>query len=176
MTATTQTEPARAVDGLAPLRAALLAQARAEADRVRGRAVHEAAALVEAARLEVDVQLAEARREGEADAQELLRLERGRLERENRTLLLHAQREAYDELAHAAAGSIRELLGDSTVRERLTGRLRDVLGVDAEIRETDDGGLSAHRPDGSAVDASVRALVERALAGLDLEGLWAPAG
>lgn len=161
---------------LAPLRAALLAHARQEAEQLRSRAAGDAAAIVGTARSEDDVLLAEARQQGEADARVLLRVERNRLERDNRRRVLQAQREAYVALTLASAVAVRELLGDPSVRDCLEHRLRGLLGADAEITGTDDGGLRAGHPDGRVVDASTGALVAGALARTDLEDLWASAG
>lgn len=161
---------------LTPLRAALLAHAHAEADRLVAAATEEAARAVEAARAEVEEQVALARKQGDADARALLRLERGRIEQENQATILRAQRRAYDQLAAGAADAVRVLLREPASRALLDQRLREQLGPTATIRDTDDGGRRGECPDGSAVDASVAAIVERALARLDLEDLWTVAG
>lgn len=169
--------PGAAADiALEPLRSALLAHARAEAERTRERAAQDAAALLESARAEVEAQVSDARRQGEADGRALLRGERARLERLNRTAVLGAQRRAYEELVERATDAVRSVLTDPVARRRLEERVRERLGPDAVIVESGDGGVRASTADGTAVDASVRALVENAVHGLDLEELWAAAG
>jgi vacuolar-type H+-ATPase subunit E/Vma4 len=164
------------VGALAPLRAALLEHARAEAGRIRAQAESEAAALVEAARDELDDQVEKARAQGAADARALVRLERGRVRQENREVVLRAQRQAYDELVARAADAVRALLSEPAVRARLEQRLRDRLGPATELVDTPDGGVRARSPQRGSVDASVDALVHAALERLDLEELWAAAG
>ena len=163
-------------DALAPLRAALLAHARAAADGVIARADAEAAGVIDKARAETDAQLAEARARGAADARARLRSEHGRLQRDSRRALLRAQRWAYDELVHTSTDTVRRLLADPATQDRLARGLRDRLGGDVVIGATPDGGLCARRPDGKAIEASVDVLVAQAVARLDLEDLWAPDG
>jgi vacuolar-type H+-ATPase subunit E/Vma4 len=154
----------------------LLAHARAEAGHARDQAVQDAATLLESARAEVEAQVSDARRRGEADGRALLRAARARLDRQCRTAVLEAQRRVYDELVERAAEAVRSRLTDPTARRRLEDRIHEQLGPAAEIVDSQDGGVRAATADGIAVDASVRALVENALRGLDLEQLWAAAG
>lgn len=159
---------------LRPLRRALLAAARAEADGVRGAAREAGRQDVAAAEGEVAAMLARARAQGEADGAALRRADEARARSAARTDHLVAQREAYEHLRRTAGEAVAALLREPGNRERLAESLRRALGGRATVADTDDGGLSARAPDGRSIDASVGALVDRALAGLDLERLWTP--
>jgi vacuolar-type H+-ATPase subunit E/Vma4 len=158
---------------LEPLRAALIARAHAEADRVCAAAEADGQRVLAAARKNAAQLLSDARAQGEADAAALLAVEAASARRAARGVLLAAQRAAYDELRQRARTSARALLDDRSRRARLTAVVRDRLGEHAVVREHPDGGLLAETPDGRRVDASIDTLVDIALAQLDLEPLWA---
>ena len=157
---------------LEPLRRALLAHAHAEAERVRQCAQDAARQSVAAAEGEVAAMLARARAEGEEEGAALRRADQARLRSAARATRLTQRRTVYEELCHRARAAVRELLADPADRERLAEALRHALGAGASVSDTDDGGLLARAPDGRVVDASVHELVDRALAGQDLEQLW----
>lgn len=157
---------------LAPLRQALLAHAHAEAERLRRRAREDGAQAVVAAEQEVAAMVAQARAQGDEDGAELRRADQARARSAARAELLAARSATYDELRRRARTEVRELLEQPGERELLARALRDRLGGGAVVSDTDDGGLVARAPDGRTIDASVGVLVDRALAGLDLEQLW----
>lgn len=157
---------------LDPLRRALLANARAEADQVLRTAKEAGRQSVSAAQDDVAEQLARARAQGEADGAALLRADEAAARSAARSALLAAQRTAYDELEQRSREAVRALLREPGNRQRLASALRARLGEVAEVSDTDDGGLLARAPDGRTLDASVAALVDTALADLDLEQLW----
>ena len=84
----------------------------------------------------------------------------------------HAPEITYDELRADARSAVRELLADPGREQRLVALVRDRLGPDAQVRPHPSGGVVGQAPDGRRVDASVDALVEQALAGIDLDPLW----
>ena len=116
--------------------------------------------------------IAEARARGLDDARALLAVERARGRLVARNFVLNAQRASYDELSRAARTAVRDLLEEPTERDRLATLLRGQLGDGVIIRDHPEGGLVAEGPDGRTIDASVPALVEQAVADLDLEQLW----
>jgi vacuolar-type H+-ATPase subunit E/Vma4 len=159
----------RALD---PLREALVEAARAEATRLTRSAAEEGRAAVANAREQAAQVLAVAATEGEAEGRELAALATARAEQRARTALLEARHAAYAQLVDACERAVAAALREPDQRSALHRALRARLGADVTVRDTADGGLRAEAPDGRAVDASVAALVARALEGLDLEGLW----
>ena len=159
-------------DPLRPLRAALLAAARDDAERSLRSAEAAAGERLAEARTRADGLLAEARARGEAEAATLVAAEAAAAQRAARRVVLTAQREVYDRLRTAAGAAVRDLLTDDATRARLAATLRSRLGGDAEVAPTPDGGLRATADDGRAVDASVATLVDLALDTLDGEALW----
>ncbi len=124
-------QPGR-LDPLAPVREALLADARSEA----GRTLAEADAEVDAVRArtaaECDRIRREARARGEADAEELLGAERARVRRQARAVVLRARGEAYDELrrrARDAAVALRTVPDYPALRARLVEQARSLVGT-----------------------------------------------
>ena len=162
----------RQSQALEPLRGALLARARAEADRLRAAAQADGERTVAQARGEAEALLADARTRGEAEGAELLAAEQTAARRSARAALLGAQRAAYEDLRSRAAQGVRALLREPENRRLLAAALRHALGDVASVSDTEDGGLFAQAPDGRSIDASIGTLVDGALADLDLEGLW----
>lgn len=162
-----RTEP-----GLAPLQSALVARARAEADRVVSAAEAEGRAALATAQTQADTLLADARQQGQADGADVLAAERAAARRAARSGLLAAQRGVYDELVRQARHTVRTLLDQPGNRSRLESALQRRLGDFAEVVDAPDGGLLARAADGRTIDASVAALVDSALGTLDLEELW----
>lgn len=157
---------------LEPLRSALLARARADADDERAAAEDEGRRVVEGARAQADAVLAEARTRGEADATGLLAVEGAQARRTARAVVLAAQRASYDELCRRARAAVADLLADPDRRRRLAVTVRERLGEGATVRDDPAGGVVAESPDGRRIDASVDALVAAAMSELDLEQLW----
>jgi vacuolar-type H+-ATPase subunit E/Vma4 len=158
---------------LEPLRAALIARARAEADRVCADAETAGRQLLAEARDEAEALLAKARAQGETDAAAMFASEMDRARRSARGVVLAAQRAAYNELRQRALTAVRGLLADPARRARLETVLRSQLGDQAVIHDHPDGGIVAETPDGRSLDASIEKLVDSAVADLDLEQLWA---
>jgi vacuolar-type H+-ATPase subunit E/Vma4 len=162
----------RQSQALEPLRGALLARARAEADGLRAAAQADGERTVARGRGEAEALLADARMRGEAEGAELLAAEQTAARRSARAALLGAQRAAYEDLRSKAAQGVRSLLREPENRRLLAAALRHALGDVASVSDTEDGGLFAQAPDGRSIDASIGTLVDGALADLDLEGLW----
>jgi len=161
-------------DALAPLRAALVAAATAEADGMREAAQADARRRLEEARHRADALVAEARAQGESDAAWVLAGERTLARRAARGLVLAAQRDAYERVHREALVAVRALLVDPTARDRLAELLRTRL-PGATVRTLEDGGLAADTADGRSADASAEALVALALRAFDGRRLWEPA-
>lgn len=159
---------------LEPLRQALLRRAEAAADAMRAAAEREASVAIDAAQQQAAAALARARADGEADAAQRQAEDRARARHEARRVVLAAQRAVYEELRAQARAAVRELLADPDAQQQLVALVRARLGPDAQVQPHPSGGVVGALPDGRRVDASVDALVEQALAGLDLAPLWAP--
>lgn len=158
---------------LEPLRASLLALARAEARSALEAAHREAgerraAAGVEAAEL---IRRATAERDAAAGAARAGRLLQAR--RDARAIVLRARREACDELRAAARSAAAGLRADDGLRGHLAAIAREQLGNEAELVEPPEGGVIA-RAGERLVDYSLPAMVDRCLTGLgaELEELW----
>ena len=158
---------------LEPLRAALLARATAEAAQVRADAEEDARRRLDDARHEADRLVADARERGAADAGWVLAVEETTLRRSARGVVLAAQRDAWERLRRESRVAVRVLLQEPEVRDGLAELLRTRL-PGCSVRDTEDGGLVAETDDGRSVDASVEALVDRVLPGMDGERLWSP--
>jgi len=158
---------------LEPLRAALIARARADADRLCADAETAGRELLAGAGEEAEALLAKARAQGETDAAAMFASEMDRARRSARGVVLAAQRAAYNELRQRALTAVRGLLSDPARRARLATVLRSQLDDQAVIHEHPDGGIVAETSDGRSVDASIEKLVDNAVGELDLEQLWA---
>lgn len=157
---------------LQPLRDALVARAHADADRLREEAAAEGRRQIAAARAQVASLLSAARAQGEAEGAELRTAARAEARRTARTAVLGGQRTAYDVLRTRAGEAVRSMMQEPAQRAVLVQLLRTALGEAVALTDTADGGMVASTPDGRSIDASVSALVDRALADLDLEPLW----
>lgn len=169
----TSTDPPGVAAALDPLRQVLLRRAEAAADALRLAAERDARAATDAARERAAAVLARARADGEADAAQRQAEDRARSRHEARRVVLAAQLAVYQDLRAGARAAVRELLADPDVERRLVALVRARLAPDARVWPHPSGGVVGELPDGRRVDASVDALVERALAGLDLGPLWA---
>ncbi len=144
-----------------PRRCARAAAARAEADQAE--AEHRAADIRQ-----------ESRARGAADGAQRVEAQRAATRREARAVVLHAQRQAYERLRSAAVAVVADDLARPAVRQRLHEVVGESLGPDARVEDAAGGGLDGSSADGRRVDASAARLVDLALAGIDLDGLWAP--
>jgi len=170
--------PDRVEAELEPVRAALLAAARADAAAVLVAADEDEAATMAAARAQVADLVGAARREGAADAAAMLAADRARGRREARRIELCARQEVLDQLrsrARAAVTALRDDPGYGRLRDRLAARARELAGPDAVISEPPDGGVVAVSA-GRRWDLSLPALAERAVDALGpkVERLWTP--
>lgn len=161
---------------LEPLRTALLADARAEAERIEAEAHAEAAARVAAAEAEAAALVERARAEGEAAAELEVAHDRAEAQRHARVLRLAAQRAVYEELRRQTLAGAAALHGTARYRallDRLRNAAQTQLGSEAHVEPAACGGVVG-RSDGRSVDYSLDALVERALAGLggDAAEVW----
>jgi len=156
------------------VRRAALADAQAEAERLRTAARERSAAALAAARersreLRED-SLATARQAADEDARRVLSAARSSAN----ALLLSARREVYAKVTRdleQQASSHRE--DYQAASERLVGVARRRLGADVEIADAPDGGIIARAP-GRQLDYSLSTQLRRCLAQLDDEvaALW----
>jgi len=163
---------------LDPVREALLAEAETEAERLVGRAEERAAAQVARAEEQKAALVRRARAEGEAAAELEAASELAQARRRARTLVLEAQRAAYDDArreAHAAAERLRSGPRYAELVDDLAARAHEALGPGAEIeRDPPEGGVVGRRGN-RRVELTLPALVDRCLAenASALERLWA---
>jgi cell division septum initiation protein DivIVA len=163
---------------LEPVRAWLLAAARAQAEHLVAEAAADAERLLTGARAEADAILAEAREQGIAEGSALAVAERAHTRRLARRLVLDAERQTYEELrarSRAAVRALRQDPGYPALRERLTRLSLAAAGPDARVSEHPDGGVVAEAP-GIRVDCTLDSLAERAVMALggEVAELWAP--
>jgi vacuolar-type H+-ATPase subunit E/Vma4 len=163
---------------LDPVRAALLAEARTEADRLVSEAEERAATYVAHAEEEKTALVRRARAEGEAAAELESASELAQARRRARTFVLEARRAVYEDArreAHAAAQRLRSESRYEQLIDRLAAQVKEELGPDAELElDPPEGGVLG-RLGNRRVDHTLPALVERCLdeCGDDLERLWA---
>lgn len=160
-------------------RDALLADARATADRARAQAEAGARERVAAALREAEEQIARARAQGEADGREQGAVDEGVARTLAHLDVLHARREAYDELQRRAREAVLELRAapdHAELLDQLAAAARRDLGDDAEL-ELDPPGAGGVRASTASrrVDYSLAALADRCLEDLGpaLARLWA---
>jgi cell division septum initiation protein DivIVA len=165
-------------DPLLPVRAALLAKAREDAERVLADAKADADAVLAGAAAEAqrihEVAQAEADRYVAALAAEL----RARSRRQARAVVLAGQRAAYERLrqrARAAAGQLRYDPDYPKFLAAVTAQVRDRLGADADAREHPDGGVVAEAG-GRRLTVTLAGLADRVMddMGVAVEDLWRP--
>jgi len=164
---------------LAPLRDALLADARGAAARVHADAAAQVASGLAAARADAFAMVARARGEGEQRADREARRQISAQRRISQGRILAARRAAYESLrAEALAGAqrLRDEPAYPALLDSLEAAARARLGPVAVIERDPpaSGGVIA-RDGGRMIDATLPALVERALAdiGSEVEALWA---
>ncbi|MDF3301499.1 hypothetical protein [Streptomyces tropicalis] len=172
MTATSR----RCDAALEPVRAALLAEARADAAAEAARARADARETLAAARARADVVLAEARETGRRDGAAAAALDLVHARRDAAHAELAARQAAFDTLRRRVADGVRtEAAHRDGLPEALAARAHRLLGPDATITPGPGGGVVAAAP-GRRVDLTPAALAERALTrlGARTEDLWAP--
>ena len=128
---------------LAPVRTQLLRQARAEADRIAEEARSTAAAILRQARSAADEAVALAPAQGRADAARAAAAERAQGREQARSMVLGAQREAYEELCVrvlAAAGGMRDEPGYRRLLSRLITMATRAAGPERGDRGPARGG------------------------------------
>ncbi|MGZ4494443.1 MAG: hypothetical protein ACXVWU_07080 [Nocardioides sp.] len=163
-------------DPLAPVREALLGDARGEAARLLAAAAADRTATLTAARAEAEAILEAARAQGRADAEALLGVERARVRRQARSLVLAAQRATYEDLRAAVRLGARRLRADPAYarwRDGLAARARATFGADAVVTEPPEGGVVVEAGTRRAADTlDLRADAAVTALGPDLDGLW----
>lgn len=158
------TDPAAIAAALAPVREALLAAARADADTVDARSRADAEQVLAAAREQADRALARAHQAGEADAADAVARDEAAARHRARSVVLRARRLAYEQLradVREAAARLRDEPDYPEIRRRLAGTARRLLGPQAQIRDCDGGGVVAVLR-GRQVDLSLRGFADRA--------------
>lgn len=162
---------------LLAVRAALLARAHSDAEAVVRAAEAEADATMAQARVEAHSMVEQARAEGEAQADAALADDRGRARRHARSLVLEAQRAAYDGLRDAARQAARSLLDDerwSQMHDALVAQVREALGPGASVEAVPDGAVG--RSGAQVLELRLAALVDAELEALGpaVATVWSP--
>jgi vacuolar-type H+-ATPase subunit E/Vma4 len=150
---------------LAPVRDALLAAARRDADAVRERSAAAAARTLSAARDAAAQIRAEARARGVEDAATAMASERSRARRRAHAAVLAARREEYESLRTAARSALAELRDDDgypLLRQHMADAARRLLGPEAQLTEATDGGVIG-RAAGRRLDLSLAGFADRAV-------------
>jgi hypothetical protein len=150
---------------LAPVRAAMLRRAAAEAEAITATARRDAAALLAAMRRDAKAALGQARSDGISLAAPLATAEQGRGRRAARAALLGAERSIRTEAEGRIRAAILSLPGQpgyDELRDRLAALARAAAGPDALVTEHPGGGVIAHAPC-VLVDCSLPRLAERVI-------------
>ena len=168
MTPQRQTLGGRQESALAPVRAALLRDASAEAEKLLASARGAADTLIEQARHDALSKISQARDEGRAQAARLARAELSRGRREARAIELGAQLHARADVERrirTAIMGLKDEPGYGELRARLAGLALQAAGPGAAVSEHPEGGVVARGP-GALVDCSLPRLAQRAIAAL----------
>jgi vacuolar-type H+-ATPase subunit E/Vma4 len=163
---------------LAPVRACLLRRAEAQASRILEEARAQADSLVRQARSGAAEMADRARARGEADADPAAAAERSRGRDQARSIVLGAQREAYQDLRTqvlAAAGGLRTEPGYQGLLGRLVAMATRAAGPGAAVTVQPEGGVVARSGD-IVVDCTLPRLASRAVdeLGDQVRDLWTP--
>lgn len=164
--------PSRQDEALEPLRAELLVRARAAADENRVQAQAEADAALRVSATQAADVVAAARAEGTRAAAATLAAERSAARARGRALVLGAQCDVHQQLRDAAVVAVRALLREPGQLDHLAAVIRARLGDPVELRDVPGGGIAGLAATGARMTISAEALVDQALAAMDLEGLW----
>ena len=163
---------------LAPVRTHMLRAARAEADRIVEQARIQAASIVRDARRSADEAIGRAVAQGRADGAPAAAAEQSRGREQARSIVLGAQREAYEELRRQVLDAVRGLRaepGYDRLLSRLTAMAVRAAGPDATITPSPAGGVAA-RSRGVLVDCTLPRLAALAVDALgdQVRELWTP--
>jgi vacuolar-type H+-ATPase subunit E/Vma4 len=163
---------------LDPVRARLLSDARSAADRALAAALAEAGELLRQARGEAERAASQARARGQSQAAPAAAAERARGRHRARSIVLTAQRDAYEELRREVltrAGALRNDPGYPGLLTRLAALAVDAAGPGACVTFPDGGGARA-RSGEVVADCSLPRLAELALQALGgrARELWCP--
>lgn len=164
-------------DSLAPVREALLSEARRRARDLRAGAAADAEAAVSAAHREAEEILSRARAEGESDGRSAAAGRRAAADRAARATVLAAQREVYAEFRQRVRDDVCALRRDPlypSLLRTLQELAREAAGPSAEVTSDPAGGAVARAP-GRLADCSLSRLAERAAdaLGTEVSSLWA---
>jgi vacuolar-type H+-ATPase subunit E/Vma4 len=162
---------------LAPVRAFLLAGARAEADRILGQARSQADQALRQARHDAEQAVRQARAVGETQAAPAAAAERARGRERARSTVLGAQRQACEDLRAqvlAAAGRLRDEPDYERLMAGLSALATSAVGSGATVTAHPAGGVLA-RSDRAVVDCSLPRLASLAVDALgdEVRELWA---
>jgi len=162
---------------LTPVRAQLLAGAEAEGRRILAEAHAQADSILRQARRDAAEAVGRARARGEAEAAPAAAAERSRGRDQARSIVLGAQREAYQDLRAqvlAAVGGLRAEPGYQRLVSRLVTIAARAAGPGAAVTVPPDGGVVA-RSGGVVVDCTLPRLAGLAVDGLgdQVRELWA---
>lgn len=163
---------------LAPVRAYLLRQARGEADRIAKEACSTAVAILRQARSAADEAVELASAQGRADAALAAAAEQAQGRGQARSIVLGAQREAYEELCAqvlAATDGMRDEPGYRRLLSALISMATRAAGPDAATTVQPEGGVVARSGD-VVVDCTLPRLAGLAVGklGSQVRELWTP--
>lgn len=150
---------------LAPVREALLAGARADAERTVARADAAAERSLAEARAAAARIREQARAQGAASGTAAARERQRASRRAGRTRVLRAQRDEYERLRHAARQAVARLASEPDyprLRQRMVGAVTRALGPQATVRDGPGGGVVGEVP-GRRVDYSLTGFADRAV-------------
>lgn len=161
---------------LAPVRAALVGDAEAEADRILSSAKSSADDVVAEATAQADAEVERARHRAELAAQANAEQVLARVRSEGHRAVLVSQQQLRQRLIDEVHASVEELRNDPrypALVDHLEALARTQLGDEAVIEHVPAGGIVAEA-NGRRVDYRLTALVDRALETLDDEvaALW----
>ncbi len=163
---------------LAPVRACLLHGAQADAGRILAEAREQADSILRQARRGAAETVEQARTRGAADGAAAAAAERSRARDEARSVVLGAQRAAYQDLRAqvlAAAGQLRTEPGYQELLRRLVAMATSAAGPDAAVTVQPEGGVVARSRD-VVVDCTLPRLAGLAVdeLGGQVRELWIP--
>lgn len=163
-------------EALAPVRAAMLREARERAAAIVGKARQDAARLIEQARRDAAAAVAQGAADGRAQAAPVAAEQLSRGRREARARLLRAQRGSLDELRRLVREAVATLPGEpgyDRLLARLTSAARRAAGPGATVAPHQAGGVVATAP-GVLVDCSLPRLADQAVdtLGPEVAQLW----
>lgn len=170
--------PRNADAALAPVGAEMLRAAADQAAAIRVGARREAARIVARAKESATEAVTQAQAAGRRDAAAIARAERIRGRGESRTVVLSAQRAAFDALRARVREEVAVLRSDpgyGRLLDRITRMARLSAGPEAVLTSSPDGGVLARSP-GVVVDCSLTRLADLAVLALgpSVRELWTP--